>query len=178
MRYIGPLLILTLGMVACDAKFTDLRPADESMMPVDVTLPDYSDDSCDEAPPEPSDAQLLRETDAMGFVGKNSYSASGSAQLLCLADGTLQLRLSSDFSVSNGPGLIIVLSKRETLDGIDTSTDSNLGQVSCPSAQHEQRYAVPIGDCNSPDSDVEWPHIHIFCEPFNVEFGSAFLEQQ
>ncbi|MCG3158465.1 MAG: hypothetical protein DKINENOH_05109 [bacterium] len=100
------------------------------------------------------------------FTGNpnTSYNVSGTATLEQQANGSLVLRLGSDFSSSNGPRLEVFLSTTSTVG----SNSLNLGRLQRTSGA--QSYNVPAG---VPLTTYNWVIIH--CVPFNVTFGHAQL---
>ncbi|MEM6646514.1 MAG: DM13 domain-containing protein [Bacteroidota bacterium] len=94
-----------------------------------------------------------------------SYRLQGTATLEERITGGLQLSFSDDFSTSNGPGLGVYLS---TSDGV-TSTSIDLGALQ--STRGQQTYSVP-GNVDM----TRYRYVIIHCIPFNISFGSAFLQ--
>jgi hypothetical protein len=93
-----------------------------------------------------------------------NYSLSGTATLQEQPGGALVLTLEDDFSVSNGPGLEVILSASSSVG----SASISLGALQRTSGA--QSYAVPAGVTLD---TYRWVIIH--CTPFNVSFGSAQL---
>ncbi|MEM1095379.1 MAG: DM13 domain-containing protein [Bacteroidota bacterium] len=94
-----------------------------------------------------------------------SYRLQGTATLEELATGGFQLTFGDDFSTSNGPGLAVYLS---TVDGV-SSTSIDLGTLQ--STRGSQTYTI------SGNVDMtRYRYVIIHCVPFNVSFGSAFLQ--
>jgi len=94
----------------------------------------------------------------------NGKETQGTASLVTLDDGMLQVAFSDDFSLSDGPGLFVYLSNGET-----PSTDFvNLGDFLSPMGA--QTYRVPDGV--TLDS---FTHVIVHCEPYDVTFAYAAL---
>lgn len=94
-----------------------------------------------------------------------SYRLEGTATLEELATGGFRLTFGDDFSTSNGPGLAVYLS---TADGV-SSTSTDLGTLQ--STRGSQTYTI------SGNVDMtRYRYVIIHCVPFNVSFGSAFLQ--
>ncbi|GAB5519847.1 MAG: hypothetical protein RhofKO_20980 [Rhodothermales bacterium] len=94
-----------------------------------------------------------------------SYRVQGTATLEELPTGGFRLTLGDDFSTSNGPGLGIYLS---TVDGV-SSTSIDLGALQV--TRGRQSYDIP-GNVDM----TRYRYVIIHCVPFNVTFGSAFLQ--
>ncbi|NQV71708.1 DM13 domain-containing protein [bacterium] len=91
--------------------------------------------------------------------------AAGSATLRTLENGSLRLDFSTNFSLTNGPGLFVFLSNSEFL-----SDDAvNLGSFISPSG--EQMYTIPEGV-----SLESFTHVTVHCVPYNVTFAYAELK--
>ncbi|MEM9324494.1 MAG: DM13 domain-containing protein [Bacteroidota bacterium] len=99
------------------------------------------------------------------LVGLNGYDVTGSAILSATGSGALQLQLSEDFSVQNGPGLYLYLSNNRTNinGGVEISElRSNSGA---------DIYNLP-GTVELQD----FSHVLVWCRPFGVGFGTGALE--
>jgi len=93
-----------------------------------------------------------------------TYTVTGGVTLQEDSDGSVALKIGSDFVTTNGPSLHVYLS---TSDGV-TSTSVDLGALQATSG--EQEYSVGQGvDLTT----YRWVIIH--CVPFNLTFGSAQL---
>ncbi|MDZ7344810.1 MAG: DM13 domain-containing protein [candidate division KSB1 bacterium] len=117
-----------------------------------------------ESPPAPL---TVLGTSRSGTFTRNpntSYNVSGTASLEQQPNGDLVLRLGSDFSSSNGPGLEVFLSTTNAVG----SSSRNLGRLQQTSGA--QSYNVPAGVTLT---TYNWVIIH--CVPFNVTFGYAQL---
>jgi hypothetical protein len=97
--------------------------------------------------------------------GLNGYDVTGNAVLSASATGSLQLQLSEEFSVQNGPGLYLYLSNnRSNINGgveiapLRSNRGSDLYQI--PST-------VELEDFN---------HVLVWCRPFGVGFGTGAFE--
>ena len=155
----------------------DLEPREQRMSRIIsfifvliLTVAGCSDESMMSAPEMESDAGDLENTatfrrgsfEATPGIGK---MAAGTATLNTLNDGSLRVEFSSDFSVTDGPGLFVMLSKTEF-----PSTDAvNLGSFINPTGA--QFYAVP--DSVSLD---DYGYILVHCVPFDVTFAYAELK--
>lgn len=93
-----------------------------------------------------------------------SYRLSGTALMQELADGSLELSFSDDFSSSNGPNLAVYLSTTNRVGG----NSIQLGELKSTSGA--QTYSIPS---NVTLDQYDWVIIH--CIPFNVTFGYARL---
>jgi len=115
----------------------------------------------------PAFLKVLSES-RTGIFMKNpgtSYTVRGTAMLVTLANGSLELQFGSDFSSSSGPGLHVYLS---TTNGVNAGS-LDLGDLKVISGV--QSYQVP-GDVEL--DTYNWVIIH--CLPFNVTFGFAEIK--
>jgi hypothetical protein len=189
------MLVLALGSTACDASFEDLRPPEtgavdlgpsdgsfdqpvadagvaDQRAPTDVgprpdgfVAPDGS--SVDTA--APADAGPTAGPIASGsFIGVSGYSASGTATVERLANGSFRLAFSSNFTVSAAPGMVVVMSDRKQLGKIDSGAgDVRLGVLK--SQNGAQSYDLSA-------AAAQRTFVQIFCEPFAVDIGHAELK--
>src|SRR5688500_3508910 len=83
---------------ACDASFTDLRTPEAEDSGA-VVLPDGGTTS------DPDSGALEMATELAGgrFIGRAGHGGGGTASLMRLEDGNLELRFSEDFFVSGAP---------------------------------------------------------------------------
>lgn len=109
-----------------------------------------------------------RELASGAFVSRE-HATRGTAHVLRLADGRVFVRF-EDFTTSNGPVLIVWLSKSRA-DGPNGAFDNayiDLGSLK--GNVGDQNYLVPAGvDATSYASVVVW------CARFHVSFGAADL---
>ena len=98
------------------------------------------------------------------FSGRSNYRVEGGATLGFDADGSLELRLESDFGTHSGPDLDVILSNSERFTG----SSINLGDLQQLSGQ--QAYTVP----NSVSID-DFDYVLIYCVAFGANFGVAQL---
>jgi hypothetical protein len=115
------------------------------------------------APPQP---EVLAE----GSFVSQEHETSGTARVLELPDGSRVLRLEG-FSTSDGPDVHVWLSEA-TAGGDWASYDDGrfvaLGEIKATDGNHN--YAIPAdADLTGLQSAVIW------CDRFNVAFGSAAL---
>ena len=98
---------------------------------------------------------------AGSFEGVGPYTITGQATVLDGADGERTLRLTEDFSTNRGPQLVIYL-RAESGEFV------NLGDLQ--SLSGEQDFQIPA------DVDLtEFSEVQVWCEPFGINFGSAFI---
>ncbi|SFA83672.1 Electron transfer DM13 [Amycolatopsis marina] len=114
--------------------------------------------------------QQPRELAAGSFVSQE-HTTSGKARVLELADGSQVLRLEG-FSTSDGPDLHVWLTDRRAgaeWDSYDDGRAVRLGELTATDGN--QNYVIPggtgLGGLRS---------VVIWCDRFNVAFGSAGLE--
>lgn len=99
--------------------------------------------------------------------------ATGTAQLVRLPSGALELRLADNFSTDPGPGLFVYLSNCGLLDASNINTCARVELGRLQRTQGAQVYAVPTGV-----GITQFSHVLIQCKPFNVTFGSGALSAQ
>ena len=115
-------------------------------------------------PPAPAPGVVAKGAFRDGAPG---HSGSGQAEIQRLADGSLNIRL-ANFSVTNGPDLIVYLSPSAN---DYTSGGLNLGKLKANNGN--QNYAIPAGtDLSKYNSVVIW------CQSFPTVFAYASLEGQ
>ena len=115
-------------------------------------------------PPAPAPGVVAKGAFRDGAPG---HSGSGQAEIQRLADGSLNIRL-ANFSVTNGPDLIVYLSPSAN---DYTSGGLNLGKLKANNGN--QNYAIPAGtDLSKYNSVVIW------CQSFPTVFAYASLEVQ
>ncbi len=92
----------------------------------------------------------------------SGYNVTGKVTLQVAANGKLEVVLGSDFEASNGPGLVVYLSKTEKV----MTSSLELGALQANKGL--QTYTL---SSNVSLTDFKWVIIH--CKPFNVTFGYA-----
>jgi len=160
------LVSLGWALPACNAGFSDYRPSL-------AALPDGSSD------PNPAASDLggdfggppgLRVLARGAFTGRAGHNGAGTAELRQLADGSVELGLGADFSVSAVPGPVVVLTSRSELGTtiLPSAGDFELGPLR--ENNGAQTYPVPGGDGGRRIAFV-------FCKPFGVEVARTLLSQ-
>ncbi|MEM8909632.1 MAG: DM13 domain-containing protein [Bacteroidota bacterium] len=99
------------------------------------------------------------------FTGLSGYSVSGSVTRTQDEDGNVVIQLEEDFSTQSGPGLYLYLGQSGTSGANSVSIDK------LQARSGTQTYVIP-SNINANDFDF----VLIFCQPFNVVFGSAELQ--
>jgi hypothetical protein len=113
-------------------------------------------------PEAPQTGVLLRGEFQDGDPG---HDGSGIAEIQRLPDGTLNLFL-SNFSVTNGPDLFVVLSR----DAGGSYTEGDLVLEGLKANNGNQNYAIPA------DTDLsQFKTVIIWCRSFDVDFSFAIL---
>jgi len=131
----------------------DLAEIHDLAAPRDLTAP---------PPPDLSPFVLSQGT----FVGRAGHAGRGTAQLIQLAGGAVDLNFLSDFAVSGVPGPVVYLSSRSSLTGgINAATDIRIGTLK--SSSGAQSYRIPAG------AEVGRRYAWVWCEPFRVEVAVA-----
>ena len=177
------IVLVALTCVACEASFRDLRPADDDD-PTNVMAADMGDGNADADPnampngdpngdpnADPNADPAVETVVATGGFERVRYDATGSASLVELADGSYEVRLSSDFSTDNVPGPVVVLA---SVDSLGTAIDSGRGDIELgplTNLSGASTFAVP-GDPG--DRRYVW----IYCKPFGVEMSFSLMEDQ
>jgi len=99
------------------------------------------------------------------------HKGTGTATIYNLADGTQLLRL-TDFQVTNGPDLRVILTRSQNPE--------EAGQVTGPGQLESAKLKGYMGNHNYPipnDADVSpFNSVVVFCKPFRVIFSVASLE--
>jgi hypothetical protein len=99
------------------------------------------------------------------FVGRAGHVASGTVTLVD-HPGVVEIQLGADFSVSDVPGPVLVLTAR---DSIGTAIDPLAGDLevaALASPTGAQGYTLPLD--GAPPLDV-----FVFCKPYGLEVGKA-----
>ena len=131
-----------------------------------ITVVGCGDDSTISAPEMEMDTEMenTSPTRTGSFAPLNGKESTGSVTLNRASDGLMTLNFSADFSVTNGPGLYVILSN----DEFETDDAINLGMFISPSGA--QTYSVPFGT-----SLDMFSHVLVYCVPFEVTFAAAEL---
>lgn len=187
-KRIVPKLITVISLsalIACEASFIDQRPQsqsdaaidsssqhDSAITPSDTIIPSDSNSATDTSALDqtiPDTAVVTDQTLGTGtFSGVGGHSVSGSASLVKLKNGTVEVRLNSNFVSQSGPDLYVVLSSRSTIGpNYNSATDIELGTLKANSG--EQSYKVPNNDTNK-------RYVIVWCKSFGVDFGVAHAE--
>ena len=116
----------------------------------------------EEAPEAPAEAASADDPTFVGdFDPNGEYRITGQAVVLEGDDGARTLRLTEEFSTPRGPQLVIYL-RAESGEFV------NLGALQ--SLSGEQDFEIPA------DIDIsEFSEVQVWCEPFGINFGSAFV---
>jgi hypothetical protein len=103
------------------------------------------------------------------FEGLGGHAAVGSVTLVARAGGGFALAFDSSFTVTPGPGTVVVLTTRDSLGTmIQTSLgDVEVAAVGASSGAREYTLAADPGARRT---------VFIFCKPFGIEFGRARLD--
>lgn len=94
------------------------------------------------------------------------YEITGTSEVVRLADGSLELRMSPDFRSFAVPGPVVVFSNRDLIGRIIQADDLRIGALTSNSGA--QSYTVPSGAEN-------FRYVFVYCEPFGLEVGRAEL---
>jgi hypothetical protein len=150
--------LLLMVLAGCEASFTDLRPSGLGEGP----SPDAG--FFDVGPPPIADRVLLEGT----FGGRGRYTGRGGASIVQRMDGSLELALGDDFSVSSVPGPVLVLTTRASIGNQiqEGQGDLDLGPLDRNSGA--QTYPVP-------NAALGAIYLWVFCRPFGVEIARAEL---
>ncbi len=106
---------------------------------------------------------------ASGSFVSREHPTRGVARVLRLADGPVVVRLEG-FATSNGPRLVVWLSKNPARGADDAFDDDHVDLGSLKGNLGDQSYLVPTGvDASGYTSVVIW------CARFHVSFGAADL---
>jgi hypothetical protein len=119
------------------------------------------------APAAPEAAPVVLAT---GTFVSREHSTHGTVQVLRLADGRVVVRF-EDFATSNGPVLVVWLSKNPARGTGGAFDDGYVDLGGLKGNIGDQNYVVPAGvDVGAYRSVVVW------CARFSVPFGAADLE--
>jgi hypothetical protein len=125
------------------------------------------------ATPAPAPRNVLL---ASGTIISHEHESSGTAQLIRLADGRVQLTL-QDLVTSDGPDLHVWLTDRPVIPGSDgwhVFDDGRYVELGSLKANRgNQVYDVPAGTDLAGLTSVT-----IWCKRFSVSFGAAALNPQ
>jgi len=107
---------------------------------------------------------------ASGSFASREHPTDGTARVLRLSDDRVIVRFEG-FSTSNGPVLLVWLSKNPALGPIEAFDDDHVSLGPLKGNIGNQNYALPVGvDSTAYTSVVVW------CDRFDVPFGAADLE--
>ncbi len=124
------------------------------------------DEAVDDAMPGPAVLTQGEFTNADFF-----HRGSGKATFYELADESRVLRF-EDFSVTNGPGLHVILSSNSDPTGRRNIGDDYVDLGSLKGNKGNQNYDIPA------DIDLaQFKSVVIYCKPFHVVFSKATLSQ-
>lgn len=120
-----------------------------------------------EVPPTPVEPVAILTGEFEGVGG--DYTGSGSVTVYRLDDGSRVLRF-TQFSVTNGPGLVVLLSNNQNVHLTrNINMYVELGELQ--STTGDQEYQIPA------ELDVEEYSVAvIYCKPFNAVFATASLQ--
>jgi hypothetical protein len=97
-------------------------------------------------------------------------AARGTARLVTLPSGGLELRFDSNFQTDSGPGLFIYLSNCAIVNGSNASSCARVELGALKSRTGAQSYTVP------PEVTInQYSHVLVLCKPFLVTFGTGEL---
>jgi Electron transfer DM13 len=122
--------------------------------------------------PAPFDSNTDPQPLYTGLLAGRAHSTSGRASIYQAPDGKRDLRL-TDFTTSNGPDVHVVLAQSSDENLKQTFVKGRLDTVELGplrANQGDQNYDLPDSADLSRYDDVV-----IYCERFNVVFGSAKL---
>jgi hypothetical protein len=141
------------------------RPTSDPSDTPESATSEATSEATPEATPEPDAPEtgvLLRGDFQDGDPG---HDGSGTAEIQRLPDGTLNLFL-SNFSVTNGPDLFVVLSR----DAGGSYTEGDLVLEGLKANNGNQNYVIPA------DTDLsQFKTVIIWCRAFDVDFSFAVL---
>jgi len=123
------------------------------------------DDATVNSPMNAEEMENMSSTREGNFSALNGKTTSGRATLREVTPGTLRLDFSSDFSLSNGPGLFVMLSNSE----FPSDDAVTIGGFISPTGP--QMYTIPEGV--TLDS---FTHVLVHCVPYDVTFAAAELK--
>ena len=107
---------------------------------------------------------------ASGSFASREHQTVGTARVLRLSDDRVIVRFEG-FSTSNGPVLVVWLSKNPALGPSKAFDDDYVRLGPLKGNIGDQNYAVPVGvDSSAYTSVVVW------CDRFDVPFGAADLD--
>lgn len=116
------------------------------------------------AAPAPADAAVAADQGVGlngAFEGVGPYTITGIAEVVVGDNGERVLSLSDEFSTNNGPQLVIYLRAED-------GSFVNLGDLQ--GLEGAQDFPIPA------DVDLDqFTEVQVWCEPFGINFGSAFL---
>ncbi len=160
-------LLPCLLFTACNAGFTDFRASSDAVDAGPGVSRVIDAGFADGAAVEIEARRVSSGT----WEGRGSYSAAGTAEIAITEKGTVELRLSDDFSVSGVPGPFVVLSSRNSLGQRIEPEQGDLEVGGLSGNRGPQVFEIP------PEA-ADLPYVWIFCKPFGVEVGRAKLESE
>ncbi|MEV4314933.1 DM13 domain-containing protein [Actinocrispum sp. NPDC049592] len=142
------------------------EPVPVAAVSTSATAPATTSATASTAAPAPAPRQL-----AAGAFVSQEHKTTGQAAVLQLPDGSRVLRL-SDLAGSDGPDLHVWLTDTPAGAGWSTYDDGRYIELGSLKATHgNQNYAIPA------DAALSGLHsVVIWCDRFNVAFGSAPLD--
>ena len=142
---------------------TDRLAVENRLQELAALMPD---EAVNDAMPEPATLAQGEFANADFF-----HRGSGKATFYELADESRILRF-EDFSVTNGPGLHVILSSNSNPTGRGNIGDDYIDLGSLKGNKGNQNYDIPA------DIDLDQvKSIVIYCKPFHVVFSKATLSQ-
>ena len=151
----GLIAVAVVALIAIGSFLSPMDAQTSTAAAAEVAAPADSE----AAPADSASDQGVGLTGA--FQGNRPYTINGIAEVAADDDGQRILRFSDEFSTNNGPQLVIYL---RAADGDFV----NLGNLQ--GLEGGQEYEIPA------DLDLEvFSEVQIWCEPFGINFGSAFL---
>ncbi|HEX2073692.1 MAG TPA: DM13 domain-containing protein [Geodermatophilus sp.] len=120
------------------------------------------------APATAAPAAQPVEVASGGFISRE-HETSGTARVLRLPDGQVVVRFEG-FATSNGPKLVVWLSKNPAHGPDDGFDDDYVDLGPLKGNIGDQNYSIPI------DVDpAAYTSVVVWCDRFNVSFGAANL---
>jgi hypothetical protein len=101
------------------------------------------------------------------FLGRAGHVAAGAVELWD-HDGVAEVRLAADFSISDVPGPVVVLTTR---DGLGTAIDPVAGDVEVAELRAPMGAQTYFGRVDG----LRPTRVFVFCKPYGLEVGKAEL---
>lgn len=136
---------------------------------VDEGLPEVAQQAESSVPGQRSAAAAQPVELASGDFVSREHQTRGSARVLRLADGRVIVRF-EDFATSNGPVLVVWLSKNPARGPAEEFDDEYVLLGALKGNIGNQNYTLP-GDVDS----AAFASVVVWCDRFNVPFGAADL---